>query len=99
MSKSGFFRTVIVRVGGLGSEFPAASISVSDTTYSPGVLNTTLPGFCALELAGDPPGNTHEYFAAVEVVLNATELPAVMVTSETGESIAPCGAGAAYGEI
>jgi hypothetical protein len=32
MSKSGSFRTVIVRVGGLGSELPAASMMVSDVT-------------------------------------------------------------------
>jgi hypothetical protein len=32
MSKSGSPRTVIVRVGGLGSELPAASMTVSDVT-------------------------------------------------------------------
>jgi hypothetical protein len=37
--------TVINRVGGLGSELPLLSITVSDATYSPGVLKTTFPGF------------------------------------------------------
>jgi hypothetical protein len=32
MLKSGPFRTVIVRVGGLGSELPAASMTVSEVT-------------------------------------------------------------------
>jgi hypothetical protein len=37
-------RTVIVRVGGLGSELPLESITVSEITYVPGVLNVTFPG-------------------------------------------------------
>jgi len=46
MSKSpAVGNTVIFRVGGLGSELPAASSTVNDTTYSPGLLNTTVPGF------------------------------------------------------
>ena len=50
-----------------------------------------LPGFCAAELAGDPDGNTHEYFAALDVVLNETDCPAVMVTSDAGAAIVPRG--------
>ena len=74
MSKSPLVgRTVIVLVGGLGSEFPVASISVSETVYSPGVLNFTPLGFCAVDVAGVPPGNTHEYFEAVAVVPKFTD--------------------------
>ena len=51
----------------------------------------TLPGFCAAELPGDPVGNTHEYFAAVDVVLNETDCPAVIVTSDAGVVIVPRG--------
>ena len=50
----------IVRVGGFGSELPVASITVSETVYVPGVLNVTLPGFCAVDVAGAPPGKTQE---------------------------------------
>jgi hypothetical protein len=82
---------VIVRVGGLGSEFPVASITVSDATYVPGVLKTTLPGFWPAEVAGDPPGKIHEYFAAEVPVPKATDPPAEMVTSEDGEAIVPAG--------
>lgn len=61
MSKSGLVgSTVIVRVGGFGSELPVASITVSETMYIPGVLNVTLPGFCAVDVAGQPPGKTQE---------------------------------------
>src|SRR5438477_9921288 len=61
MSKSGLVRsTVIVRVGGFGSELPVASITVSETVYVPGVLNVTLSGFRAVDVAGEPPGKTHE---------------------------------------
>lgn len=83
--------TVTFRVGGLGSEFPVASIGVNDTVYSPGALNCTLPGFCAVEVAGDPPGNTHEYFADVAVVVKLTLCPAAIVTSEAGVAITPSG--------
>ena len=97
MSKSALAgRTVIVRVGGLGSELPVASISVSDTVYSPGVLNLTLLGFCAVEVAGDAPGNTQEYFAAVVVVAKFTVCPAAIVTSETGDEMTPFGADVEY---
>ena len=92
MSKSTLAgRTLIVRVGGFGSELPMASTTVSDVTYSPGVLNVTLPGFCDVDVAGDPPGNTHEYFAELDVVPNDTEPPAPMVMSTEGVEITPVG--------
>ena len=92
MSKSALAgRTLIVRVGGFGSELPMASTTVSETTYSPGVLNVTFPGFCDVEVAGDPPGNTHEYFAELDVVPNDTEPPAPMVMSTEGVEITPVG--------
>jgi hypothetical protein len=62
-------------------------------------LKAIFPGVCVLEFAGDPPGNTHEYFDAADVVPNETELPAVIVTSDAGDAIAPLGGGVAYGEI
>jgi hypothetical protein len=92
-------RTVIVRVGGLGSELPVASTSVKETVYSPGELNLTLPGFCAVEVAGDPPGNTQEYFAALVAVLKFTVCPARIVVSDAGKEMAPFGANVEYGDI
>jgi len=92
-------RTLIVRVGGFGSVLPMASISVSEVTYSPGVLNVTFPGFCDVEVAGEPPGKTHEYFAELDVVLNDTDPPATIVRSEAGAEMMPLGGAAAKGEI
>ena len=60
--------TVIVRVGGFGSELPVASITVSEVVYVPGTLNVTLPGFCAVHVAGVSPGNTQEYLEALVLV-------------------------------
>jgi hypothetical protein len=54
-------RTVIWRVGGLGSVLPKKSIAVNDVRYVPGVSKVTLPGFCSVDVAGDPPGKTQEY--------------------------------------
>jgi hypothetical protein len=34
----------------------------------------TLPGLCAVDVAGEPPGNTHEYLAADVPVVNETVL-------------------------
>lgn len=53
--------TVIWRVGGLGSVLPKLSIAVNDARYIPGVLKVTLPGFCSVDVAGDPPGKIQEY--------------------------------------
>jgi len=61
MSKSGLVgSTSIVRVGGFGSELPVASVTVREIVYVPGALNVTLPGFCAVDVAGEPPGKTQE---------------------------------------
>jgi hypothetical protein len=90
--------TVIIRVGGLGSELPLLSLTVSDATYSPGVLKTTFPGFLSVEVRGEPPGKTQEYLAALEVVLKETMLPAAIVMSEVGEVIVPLGGVVEYGE-
>ena len=92
MEKSGLLgRTVIVRVGGLGSELPVASITVSEIVYVPGTLNVTLPGFCAVDVAGEPPGNTQEYLEALVLVPKLITLPAVIVLSPDGAVIAPVG--------
>src|SRR5262245_63057605 len=92
MEKSGLVgSTVIVRVGGLGSELPVASITVSEVMYVPGTPNVTLPGFCAVDVAGVPPGNTHEYLEAVVLVPKLIMLPAVIVISPDGAAIAPVG--------
>jgi hypothetical protein len=88
-------RTVMVRVGGLGSELPVPSITVREATYVPGVLKVTLPGFCAVEVAGDPLGKTHEYLAAVEVVPKETDPPARIVASEAGVEMRLLGGAAA----
>src|SRR5712671_2039577 len=90
--------TVIVRVGGLGSELRAASTTVSEVTNSPGTGKVTLPGVCAVEVAGEPLGKIHPYFVATVLVPKKTEPPAVIVVSEAGEVIAPSGGAVAYGE-
>ena len=92
MEKSGLVgSTVIVRVGGLGSELPVASITVSEVVYVPGTPNVTFPGFCAVDVAGVPPGNTQEYLEAVVLVPKLITLPAVIVISPDGAVIAPAG--------
>ena len=55
------------------------------------MLKVTFPGLWAVEVAGEPPGKTHEYLAAVEVVLKETDPPAGIVMSEAGDAIAPTG--------
>jgi hypothetical protein len=92
MEKSGLVgSTVTIRVGGLGSELPVASITVSETVYVPGTPNVTFPGFCAVDVAGFPPGKTQEYFEAVLLVLKLIAFPAVIVISPDGVVIAPVG--------
>ena len=92
MSKSALVgRTEIVRVGGFGSELPMASTTVSEVTYFPGVLKVTFPGVCDVEVAGAPPGNTHEYLAELDVVPKDTDIPAPIVTSEEGVEMMPLG--------
>jgi len=92
MLKSGLVgSTVTVRVGGFGSELPVASITVSEIVYVPGTLKVTFPGFCAVDVAGVPPGNTQEYLEALVFVPKLTTLPAVIVTLPDGALIAPLG--------
>jgi hypothetical protein len=92
MEKSGLAgSTVIVRVGGFGSELPVASITVSEVVYVPDTLNVTFPGFCAVDVAGVPPGNTQEYFEAAVIEPKLIALPAVIVISPDGAVIVPLG--------
>lgn len=91
-------RTVIWRVGGLGSLLPKLSITFNDTTYVPGMPKVTFPGFCSVDVASDPPGKTQEYRFAVEVVAKLTELPATMVTFDPGDVIIDLGGVEEYGE-
>ena len=98
MEKSGLVGvTVILRVGGLGSELPLESISVSEAMYSPAVAKMTLPGFWAVEVACEPPGKTHEYFVAVALVPKETAAPAGMMISAGGEDMLPAGGTVEYG--
>ena len=92
MLKSGLVgSTVTVRVGGFGSELPVASITVSEIVYVPGTLKVTFPGFCPVDVAGVPPGNTQEYAEAVVFVPKLITFPAVIVISPDGAVIAPVG--------
>ena len=82
MEKSGLVgSTVIVRVGGLGSELPVASITVSEVVYVPDTLNVTFPGFCAVDVGGVPPGNTQEYEYPEGLELKLIAFPAGIVKS------------------
>src|SRR6516162_8270229 len=91
MEKSGLVgSTVIVRVGGLGSELPVASITVSEVVYVPATPNVTFGGFggfCAVDVAGVPPGNTQEYFEALVVEPKVTVPPAVIVVGSVGGAV------------
>ena len=51
--------TVIRREGGLGSLAPELSVTSSETSYTPGVENTTAPGVAEALEAGVPPGKVH----------------------------------------
>ena len=64
----------------------------------PGTSKVTLPGACVAEVVGEPPGKIHEYSAAVVSVLKTTDPPAGMVTSETGDAIAPDGGDVLWAE-
>jgi len=91
--------TWITRTEGLGSEFPLASITVSEAAYSPGVLNLMFPGLLAVDVGVEPPGKIHEYFEAVVFVVKLTFDPAVTVTSPAGVAITPSGGVVPYCEI
>ena len=96
MEKSGLAgSTVIVRVGGLGSELPVVSITVSEVVYVPDAPNVTGPGFCAVDVAGVPPGNTQEYSPGVPVKKLPPKVIAFIAVigcgSEDGWLIVPLG--------
>ena len=57
----------------------------------PGTPNVIFPGFCAVDVAGVPPGKTQEYLEAVVLVPKLIALPAVIVTSPDGAVIVPLG--------
>jgi hypothetical protein len=90
--------TVMIRVGGLGSEFPLASIAVIETTYVPAAGKVTLFEPCDVEVPGTPPGNTHEYCDTPAAALKESDPPAVMVVSDAGAVMLPSGGGPANGE-
>src|SRR5260221_1801407 len=91
MEKSGLVgSTAIVRVGGLGSELPVASLIVSEIVYVPDTPNVTF-WFCAVDVAGVPPGNTQEYSEAVVPEPKLIALPAGIVISLDGAEIVPLG--------
>ena len=52
--------TVMVRIGGLESVFPAESVTVNTAVYVPAVENVTAPGFCSALVAGVAPRKLHE---------------------------------------
>ncbi len=66
-------RTLILRVGGLGSVLLFPSTSVRDAMYSPTAEYVTAGGCCSVELAGVPPGNTQLYLVATLLVSNVTD--------------------------
>ena len=51
----------------------------------------TFPGFWSVEVAGEPPGKTHEYWAALEAVPKETDPPATIVAFPAGDEIVPRG--------
>jgi hypothetical protein len=64
----------------------------------PAAGKLTLPGVCSVELPGEPPGNTQEYWAAPDAAPKKTDPPALIVTSDAGEVIVPSGGGPANGD-
>lgn len=93
---AGPLATVIVRTGGLGSVFPAVSVTFSDTLYTPAVAKVTFPGFASVLFAGEPPRNTHEYpvidpLLTVPVPAKFTAWPGAIVTSVAGLVIVALG--------
>jgi len=63
----------------------------------PELAKVTVPGFWAVEVAGEPPGKTQEYLAALLLVPKVTAPPAGMVTSEAGEPMLPLRGAVEYG--
>src|SRR5689334_15537989 len=89
--------TVMVRVEGCGSELPLESIAVSETVYTPALPNVTLPGFCAVEVAGEPPGKIQEYCNPLDVVPKETLWPACIVRLVFGVVMLAFGGTVVYG--
>jgi hypothetical protein len=91
---AGALATVIMRVAGLGSVCPAASVTVKTAVYVPAVAKVTAPGFASALLAGEAPRNDHEYaeIVPVPVPANVTDCPGAIKMSEAGLVIVPFGA-------
>ena len=81
--------TVIVRVGGLGSELPLASMTVSERDVVPGVLKVTFPGSSPSRSPAIRRERPRSIWRRVVLVLKKTDPPAVIVTSAGGRAIAP----------
>jgi hypothetical protein len=86
--------TVIFRIAGLGSVFPALSVTVNTAVYVPAFAKVTDPGFASELVPGFPPRNTHEYaeMGPVPVPAKFTDCPGAIVMSEAGLVIDPFGA-------
>jgi hypothetical protein len=86
--------TVIVRVGGLGSVFPALSVTVNTAVYVPAFEKVTAPVFASVLVPGVPPRKTHEYAEMDPVPFPAkfTDCPGAIVVFEEGLVIVPFGA-------
>src|SRR5262249_25149436 len=83
--------TVTCTVAGLGSVVPRASVQAKDTVKVPGVLNTTDPGFCWVDVLGlallpkcHRNVNGPSLSGSLQVPAKGTLCPAVMVTSAPG---------------
>lgn len=93
---AGSVATVIVRTGGLGSVFPAESVTVNEAEYVPAVAKVTAPGFCSELVAGLAPRKLQEYpviepLEAVPVPANVTDCPGAITMFEAGLVIVPRG--------
>src|SRR6185503_16020741 len=92
-----FAVTVTVRVAGVGSARPSASVTVNDTVNVPAVLNTTAPGSSTVEFVAPPPKfhanvSGRLLFGSEPVPVKLTLWPAVIVTFAVGVSMTPFGA-------
>src|SRR5262249_14509966 len=83
--------TVTCTVAGLGSVVPRASVQAKDTVKVPGVLNTTDPGFCWVDVLGlallpkfHRNVNAPLLSGPLQVPAKETLCPAVMETSASG---------------
>jgi hypothetical protein len=81
--------TVTCTVAGLGSVVPRASVQTKDTVKVPGVLNTTDPGLCSVDVLGLAllpkfHRNVNGLSESLQVPAKETLCPAVMETSAAG---------------